>query len=184
MSEVSICNSALIKIGASRIASLSEQSKEGKICFEQYPLLRDEVMASHPWNFAIKREALALLPSTPAFGFGFEFQLPNDCLRVIALDTKHIDYQVEGDRLLCDEQNMSIRYIAKIEDTTKFSPMFIATLAHRLAADLAYPLVQSNTVAREMRLTYERMLSEAKTVDAQEGTPPVLIDDTWLNSRF
>jgi hypothetical protein len=184
MSEVSICNSALIKIGASRIASLTEDSKEAKLCYEQYPILRDEVQASHPWNFCIKRVVLALLPSTPAFGFDYEFQLPNDCLRVVELDTKHIDYQVESDKLLCNEQNMSIKYIARIEDTTKFSPMFISALSHRIAADLAYPLVQSNTLARDMKQMYAVILSEAKTADAQEGTPPVLIDDTWLTSRY
>ena len=56
MSEVSICNSALIKLGASRIASLTEDSKEAKLCYEQYPILRDEVQASHPWNFCTKHD--------------------------------------------------------------------------------------------------------------------------------
>lgn len=184
MSEVSICNSGLIRIGATRIASLTEESKEAFLCFEQYPILRDEVLAAHPWNFAIKRATLPILGSTPSFGFGYEFQIPTDCLRVIELNEKHNDYQVEGDKLLYDQDTVAIRYIARIEDTTKYSPMFVSALSARIAADLAYPLVQSNTVARDMKAHYERLLSEAKTVDAQEGTPPVLVDDTWLNSRW
>jgi hypothetical protein len=185
MSEVSICNSALIKLGASRIASLAEQSKEAKLCDEQYDKLRDEVLTDHPWNFSIKRVALAKLPTVPVFGFANEFQLPNDCLRVLELNTgTDYDYQIEGDKLLIDIEAVSIKYISRVEDTTKFSTLFSSALAYRIAAELAYPLVQSNSVAEKAKQDYLVALRNAKTVDAQEGTPPRTYNDTWVNSRL
>ena len=54
-----ICNSALIKIGASKIAALSDTNKRAILCNEQYPKLRDDLLRSHPWNFAIKRKVLS-----------------------------------------------------------------------------------------------------------------------------
>ena len=41
--EVSICNSALIKVGAERITSLSDSNKRAQLCSEQYSKMRDEV---------------------------------------------------------------------------------------------------------------------------------------------
>ena len=59
-SEVAICNSALIKIGAAEITSLSDVNKRAQLCNEQYSKLRDELLRSHPWNFAIARKVLSL----------------------------------------------------------------------------------------------------------------------------
>ena len=43
-SEVAICNSALIKIGAAEITSLSDVNKRAQLCNEQYSKLRDELL--------------------------------------------------------------------------------------------------------------------------------------------
>lgn len=54
-----ICNSALTKIGAATISSISDTNKRALLCNEQYAKLRDDLLRSHPWNFAIKRAYLA-----------------------------------------------------------------------------------------------------------------------------
>ena len=91
-SEVEIANSALRKIGADRIASLNEDNKRARLCKDAIPLLRQEVLRSHPWNFAIDRIPLAQLTTTPAGGFDFEYALPADVLRVL-----HISDGTVGD---------------------------------------------------------------------------------------
>ena len=45
------------------------------------------------------------------------------------------------------------------------------SIAAGMASDLAYPLVGSNTLAQQMFDMYQRKLSEARFVDATEGTP-------------
>ena len=44
-SKVGICNSALIKLGASTIMSLADGSKNASLCNEQYDKLRDDLAA-------------------------------------------------------------------------------------------------------------------------------------------
>jgi hypothetical protein len=67
-SETSICNSALTRIGAARITSLTDDSKQARACTASYALMRDEVLRSHPWNSAISRASVASLADAPAFG--------------------------------------------------------------------------------------------------------------------
>ena len=60
-SVLGICNSGLIKLGASTIMSLTEGTKNANLCNEQFAKLRDEVLRGHNWNFAIARAKLAQL---------------------------------------------------------------------------------------------------------------------------
>jgi hypothetical protein len=84
-SEVGICNSALIKIGASRITSLTEGSKNANLCAEQYAKLRDAELRAHLWNFATSRQKLAQISGAPVSGFEFHYQLPSDWVRTVAV---------------------------------------------------------------------------------------------------
>ena len=101
---VDICNSALIKLGAGRITSLSDDSKAGKLCNEQYDKIRKQLLRSHPWNFAIRRKALTKTANTPAYKYSSEFLLPTDCLRV--LETNLDEYSIP------DSQSRSTSAIA------------------------------------------------------------------------
>jgi hypothetical protein len=56
---LAICNSALSKIGAAKIDALTDVNKRATLCNQQYSILRDELLRSHPWNFAIKRKYLS-----------------------------------------------------------------------------------------------------------------------------
>jgi len=53
--SVEICNRALTDIGARRITALSDPSKEGRACNDNYDISRKAVLRLHPWNFAIER---------------------------------------------------------------------------------------------------------------------------------
>lgn len=57
--SVEICNNALTLIGSRRITALSDPSKEGRICNDNYNICRLAVLRMHPWNFATDRTELA-----------------------------------------------------------------------------------------------------------------------------
>ncbi len=104
-SIVGICNSALIKLGASTILSLTEGSKNANLCNEQYEKLRDDLLRAHPWNFAAARQKLARLADAPAFGFAYAYQLPAAFLRAIEVSGNDSGrggaaYKIEG-RTIC-----------------------------------------------------------------------------------
>jgi len=183
ITETSICNSALSKIGADRINSLTEDSKEARLCNEQYAKLRNEVLRSHPWNFAIKRKSLSLSAETPTFEYDNFFPIPSDCLRVLKVNDTGVKFKIEGNKIATDNDEISIMYIAKITNTALFSVDFAEVLAWRIAADLAYSIVQSRTVWADTMAIYREFLRNARSMDAQEGSPEDFIADTWIESR-
>jgi len=184
-SDVEIVNSGLIKIGADTITSLDDDAKAATLTKRQFPILRNEVLRGHPWNFARRRAKLAQLADAPAFGFSNAYQLPTDCLRVVEMSDPTIRFVIEGRQLLTDESAASIEYIAEITDPNQFDAFFRETLALRIAADLAFNLVDSLRLAKAMMDLYLDHLAKARTFDAQEGGGQEKIEaTTWTDERL
>lgn len=183
--DVGVCNSALVKIGAATITSLGDATKEARTCNEQYAKIRDAVLEAHPWNFAIKRSSLALSGTSPAFEYQNAFQLPADCLRVINVQEDDLEFHVEGQTLVTDEAVIQIRYISRIVDPSLFTATFSEALACRLAVELAYSLANNSALANTMMQAYLAQLKEARSTNAQGGgTPRSITASDWINSRF
>ena len=184
-SEVSICNLALTKIGEEQILSLTEDSKAGRLCNLHYEPLRDAVLRSHLWNFAIKRATLASSTTAPEYEYTTAFPLPPDFIRIVDTNLlRGADWKIEANELVTDDDAVKIRYVAKITDTNKFDPLFIEALAARIGAELAQALADSTSLTQTMFELYERKIREARGADAQEGTPEGLEADAWLDSRL
>jgi len=182
-SVVGIVNSALIKLGADTISALTEDSPEARAANARYESLRDEVLRAHPWNFALVRAELARLLDAPLFGAAHHYQLPADCLRVMATEGAE-PFEIEGNRLLTDAESARILYVRRVADPNLFDAMFRETLALRIAADLAYKLVSSTTLAQSMMQLYREHLALTRSADAQEGDGHRRIAaELWLDSR-
>jgi len=182
--KVQICNSALIKLGAETINALSDDNKRARLCNNQYELIRDKLLFSHPWNFAVKRVELGQLASTPEFKFTKEYELPQDVLRV--LDTNLLigeEWAIENGKLLCDSDDCKIRYIAQITDESKFSLGFQEALAWELAEEMAYSITQSSRRVDQIKESKRRWLATSRTYDAQESSFSQVGADDWLVSR-
>jgi len=187
-SVIGICNSALIKLGATTIMSLDEQSRNANLCKEQYEKLRDELLRSHTWNFATARAKLARLAASPVFGVSHAFQLPADFLRalsVVGSDTTSIEveYRIEGRRLISDSAAIWMRYVRAAGDPNEMDPSFREALAWRLAVDLALPITQSSTVLGEMREGLTRAVLGARSIDALEDAAEQLPESGWVSIR-
>lgn len=194
-SAVDICNSALNMIGASNIISLDEDSKAGRICKQRYINVRDAVFRSHVWNCLVNRVQLTADVSAPTFEFQYQYTLPTDpyCLRVIKLEFLDTVYRIEGRKLLTNESQLKLIYVGRDENVSNYDQLLSESIAAGMASDLAYPLVGSNTLAQQMFDMYQRKLSEARFVDATEGTPAQTENlqnagqvqaDYFLQSRF
>ncbi len=184
MSDVAVCNSALVKVGAGMIGALNEGSVNANLCTAMYATLRDDVLRSHPWKFAIKRALLASTMTVPVYDYSNQLTLPTDCLRVIGTDFPGEDWIVEGGFLYGLRDGIQIRYISQVTDPTMFDSNFGEALACRVAAELAYSLVQSVTLKAALMQDYEKQLAKARSFSAQEGSSPRVYADDWLNSRY
>lgn len=194
-SDVDICNSALNMIGASNIISLTEDSRAARVCNQRYAFVRDAVMRAHPWNCLVTRTSLAADSDTPAFEFDYQHTLPTDpyCLRVLRPQDPDTVFRVEGRKIISSTTPFKMIYVARITDPNEYDQLLIESIAARLAADVSYALVNSASLSQMLMATYESKLSEARFVDATEGTPAntVNIDrasytesDVFISSRF
>ena len=179
-SKVSIANLALTILGADRITALEDNNENARRLTAIYDACLEDVLRAHPWNFAIKRQALARLTTTPAFGYDYEFQLPGDCLRPIeANDGTNIitSYAIEGRKLLTDEDAINIKFISNITDPNQYTAQFIMVLSARLASELAYAITNNKANAELIMSIYMERLQVAKETDAQESDSVAVIDD-------
>lgn len=191
-SIVEIANSALNQLGASTILSLTENSKNGRLCNARYESIKDSVLRSHPWNCAIKRVALASDTAVPAWGFTKQYTIPNDCLRVLQIQNYNHDYKIEGRKIVSDDTSINLIYVASITDPNEMDILLRETISAALAADIAYGVTANATFSREMAARYEMKIKEARFVDSTEGynTDPTIgptdqvISDDFLTSRF
>ena len=176
-SEVEICNMALYKIGDIKITSLADASKEARACAVFYPLMRDELIYAHPWNFAMTRADIsALVSGAPAFEFDYAYTLPADCLRVWELYGSDEEWVVEGGQLLTNQdREIYIRYLKKVTETGKFNPAYVTCLSLTLAAAIAVRLAgdEGRTLRREMLEELNKIaFPAARTLNAMEGRRP------------
>lgn len=188
-SEVEICNSALIKVGSEPISSLTENNKRARLCNQRYADCRDDVLYSHPWNFAIDRVQLTQLAETPAYGFTYKYQIPSNVLRVLGTDGTDelgpsVKWHKESDTILTDESVVYIRFIKKVTDVSLFTPKFEEVVALRLARDIAYSLTQSNSLVTRLNTEYLAWEAQARTFNGQESGIRQVRTTTWRDSRF
>ena len=191
-SVVDICNGALNQLGASTILSLTEDSKNARLCNARFTQVRDSIFRSHHWNCLQKRVQLAADTATPAWGFTKQYTLPADCLRLLTILDYDSDYKVEGRKILTDNSSLKILYIGRIEDPNEYDELLRETLSAALAADIAYAITSSNPLTANMYNLLRDKLREARFVDSTEGqnTQPdkgmadVMDASTFINSRF
>lgn len=182
--DVQICSNALMLLGGDPIASLQESSKAARLCANTYPIARADVLRRHTWNCAIRRVVLAPLSQKPEFDWGYQFTKPGDWLRLIQIGERGVlpDYEFAGNRILCNLASLQLVYLADVTESM-WDALLTSVMVKRMAADLAYPVTKSASLADTKRGEYELALKMAKNVDAQENPPEDWGDSPLLQVR-
>lgn len=182
-SEVEICNEALTALGENTIINLTDASKAARVCNLKYANKRDYLLRRYPWSFATKRTTLAADVDTPDFEFSAQFTLPADYILFREMYPNTISYSIEGNKILCDESILYIKYTYRVTDPNEMDATFMEALSALLARELAIPLADSTTKHRQMDELYEVKLSEARFAGSIEQDIEALEATDWLNSR-
>lgn len=184
-SKVELCSNALILLGLSPIASLTESSDRAIVMANLYDQVRRASIRLHIWNFA--QEAVQLSPSstTPLGGWSYQFTLPGDCLRVLwgGEEGEHPEYRMRGRRILANESSFLLEYLKDIEDANTFDALFADYLCANLAFTGAYPLTKSETLQKACFALMGEKLKMARAIDGQEEPPRSLDYSPILNAR-
>lgn len=149
--------------------------------------MRDQLLLSHPWNFAIARIEISSDASLPTNWeddiWTYSFTLASDVLRVISIDDENEPWAVENGKLFANYDPVKIKYIKKETDTTKFSKNFEKALAYQLALRIGYAITESASFMDALKREAEEVLREARSFDAQENSPSTYVIDDFLNMR-
>jgi hypothetical protein len=125
--KLTILNMALRSLGAAPItdAQLTAESVEQARVFNDiYQPILEEVLAAHPWGFAKNRISLDASPYAPGFDFDYAFDLPFNCLRVLRM-VDNTKYQIEGARLITDEETADVEYITLVNDYSPYAKVVL-----------------------------------------------------------
>lgn len=199
-SVVDICNLALSHLGdTGTVASIDppEGSAQSEHCARFYPIARDTLLELHPWNFATRRATLALL-DVPTWTWEYAYSLPSNTLKVLSVLPPHVDDDMESEPyeteagadgspvIRTNVPEATVRYTMRVEDPTRFSPLFTEALTRLLAAYLAGPVVKGDAGRKaglaQMQL-FEQMASRAMVSDSNQRQ--ILRDPVapWISSR-
>ena len=171
ISWTSINNMALAKLGANSIDNIDTDTGSNAIkCRAIYEITRDALLRSYEWNFAIARAELAQLSTTPEYGFDYEYTLPTSpyCLRVLEMEDG-ASFEIEGRKLLTDEDECKIKYIKRITNPVELDALFVTAMVDTLASQLAIPITNSGTLKDRMDKELKETLLQAKMIDGEEG---------------
>ena len=161
ISNTTICNMALRKLGAKRINDLdTDGSVNANDCRLHFEQTRDALIQSHFWRFASAREDLSQDTVDPTFEWESQFILPTDYMVKKSVWSGYgpyktnFSYAIEGQRILTNENDIKLRYIKRVTDPTEFDELFIEVFILKLALKLvalagANPKM-TETIGREL----------------------------------
>lgn len=190
--ETDLINVGLRLIGASPIVSLTDGSPSANAADDIYTEVRDNLLRSHPWNFATKRVQLARSTTVPAFEFDYAYALPSDWLRTISVHSNNAGHgtvlyraeQVAGQLVIvASSDQIWLRYVAVVTDPNLMTSDFRMALSAALARDLAIPLTSSNVLEDQLSKKADKFLNKAKSNDALGSSPELRPRGSWASSR-
>ena len=190
-SAVDIANSALNLLGASTISAFTDDSKNARLINQRYEPVRNRVFRSHAWNCLHKRVQLAQNSTAPVVEYSHAYALPSDCLRVLKIHNgttdsiaSAIDYKLEGRNIVTDEGTVFIIYIALDTDPNNYDTYLQESIAHQLAADLAYAVTNNATLADKYMTRADERLREARFIDATENSLGTIESSEFTDARL
>ena len=199
-SVVDLCNLALSRLGDSAtVASIDppEGSAQADHCSRFYPIARDSLLEMHDWKFATRRAPLSEL-TVDSFNWAHAYAEPNGALRIISVldatqsaEDESQPYAAESGEdgaalIYTNLQNATARYVARVTDTTKFSPLFADALAWLLASHIAGPLIKGTAgqaAAKACYTNFNLVFSYAKVSDANQRKSDPTHTPGWIADR-
>jgi hypothetical protein len=161
--------------------------KAARIMSQWYDDTRREVLSESNWDFALKRAQLPAAADAPLFGWSAKYLLPADYIRISTIGDEsnpETDYEIEQGHILCNlAAPINIRYVFDQEDISTFSPKFIQAFIRKLAANTAYDLTGSRTMAAEKEAEYRDYVSDGKALDSQQNPPKLVHRSRWKAAK-
>lgn len=200
-SVVDICNLALARLAD--VASLSaidppEGSAQADHCEAFYPIARDTLLSGHNWDFATKKARLACLTEDNENRV-YVYVLPSKCIKVIKIYSESdseqtaLEFTMEASdaglrTIVTSETDVWLKYVERVEESDRFSPLFVDALAWLLASYLAGPIYKGESataVIKQCNTMLSSVIAQAIRNDmAQQHVKQKLVSyPSWIRFR-
>lgn len=183
--KVDIANQALSLIGADSITSFEESSSTARRMKTIYDTSRKALLRMHPFNCSTKRIKLTPLSVQPEFGYEYQYQLPDDLIRIIDANTE--DYSIETDKLLSNQNTLHLVYVFDNKNEETFDTLFIECLVLYLASKISKPITGSQGNSDSLYMQCQELIKQAKAIQSQETPSRQFFtenDYTIITSRY
>ena len=191
MTSLDIINAALTRIGEEPITSLDGGGVAEQIANQNYETLVEAHLAVYPWKRASKIEQLSRLDEDevgdPPEPWTAAYQLPSDLteIRTVKVDGARIDYEVHGDKILCDaseDDEVILHYVWRPDEAdwpAWFKEGIIRELEAIFLRGVGERYREADTRQDEAKIWWRT----AKNRDAQSATPRDPLRSTTLAAR-
>ncbi len=185
ITDTSIANSALRKLGKERISSIDEATPLARVIKESFEVQVLRVLENHPWRFAIRRAVVHALVLSEADTLLYDgcraYQLPDNCARVLRVDSNPTDFVdnvvIEGRNMIYDGGDAErIAYILGDAPRDLWPATFAEAVAYRIAIENCEAITKSRAKMQQVQAGYDEAIRDAKRNQAIErrfdpGTP-------------
>ena len=194
LTETSICNMSLAKLGAKKIPvgqTVDDSATlEAVQCRVHYEQTRNSLLRSYWWRFASARVEL-VVTDTPDFEWDYAFDLPDDFLAMKSIYENRFSnenirsYALEGKKLLTNESEMFIRYIKKVADVAEFDSLFVEVFVLQLALKLTSLAGATPKIRESLKDDLKLLMHSVRALDGQETNTAGRVESLlWNDARF
>lgn len=170
MSDIAICSSALVLVGANPITSFDEGTTESITAQQIYESEVRSMMGAHPWRFCFHTAQLSRLTQK---GERYEavYDLPSDLIELRAVHINQIPVRFErfARRVELDASPMDrvmAEYIRRVP-TEEWPATFRQVMVFQMASQLAVPVAGDEQLGVYYEQRTEKMMLRAKSMMAQ-----------------
>jgi hypothetical protein len=187
-STTGIINSAIRKLGASRITGRDDGSRNANIADDIYDDVLEKTLRSANWKFAKTLAKLARSSVDPAFGFDYTYEQPSDYVRTVAVYNNDAGvgiarYKLHGDGFHSNDEEIYLEYIRLETDPNKMTADFRECLAYDLAKEMSTPIKAGKAIRDRLTKDYEDIRAIAKSQDSIEDLPEQVSEGQWIEDR-
>ncbi len=179
--KLDICNLSLNRIGEKAITQAqldANTDPRAQRCNRHYEQSRDSLQRSHWWRFARDRSELTEDEDFDDFEWDNAFDLPTDFLRFRSIfeetdsTSRSRRHAIEGLKLLTNLSAVSLLYIKRVEDVTKFDPLYTEVLVLQFSLKLVPATagvgLAGQALLRELKSELKPLLAQVRAIDSNE----------------
>lgn len=184
--SLDICNDALAFLGSEPISDFTSNKIE-RLCGRQYPVARDIILRSAPWNFALKRDLITPNGDVPIFGETKVYNLPPDCVKIVKVingNYKPIKFKTEGRFIYALADEINLLYVSNNIPEGYYDVTFRRAVAYQLAADMCYAVTQSTSLMQGLVQLSKQYIQESRSYNSMEMTPEDFSFDYFDQARI